>query len=298
MEKGVTSSQQQQAQQQHNQEEPSVLRWHRTGESTVRLHISRHHPITWATQLWPGIPHLGIIQSHGWANGAVAWRNRQLEKLHGVFSALAGTPRLLVTADRYGFMRPTRGEGCHESWATTARWLHWDMNPWDGDWSLYGFDAPTKELPCVRLQGLLNVTEAREEDGGFYTVPGCSHHTLQWASHRPHLRQQYTNHNFVPVPREDTALYPRVQQIPARAGSLIVWNSLQAHSNHPNSSSRPRAVQYLTMVDADVGMTRQLPFEQVLPPAFQPTPLGRKLLSLDPWTPPPDPSIFSSCDII
>ena len=64
-----------------------------------------------------------------------------------------------------------------------------------------------------------------------------------------------------------------------RKGSLVIWNSKTPHGTFPNDSSHGRMIQYITMADEnDPSIGRLFDDESLLPPDFQMTQLGRKLL--------------------
>ena len=90
------------------------------------------------------------------------------------------------------------------------------------------------------------------------------------------------------------------------AGDLLIWNSLLPHGVAPNRGDRPRLAQYITMLparpeDNALRLRRIRMWRERLPPegfAFPGdprgieirrgvtpdlTPLGRRLLGLDPW---------------
>ena len=98
----------------------------------------------------------------------------------------------------------------------------------------------------------------------------------------------------------------KVTPIPAKAGSMIVWNSLLLHGNGRNVSDRPRLSQYISMSPADrmteenrlhrirCWQNREPPggttfpgdpreIEQTEFKTAELTELGRKLLGIDSW---------------
>ena len=49
--------------------------------------------------------------------------------------------------------------------------LHWDMNPWTGKCSYYGYDDATATLNTgyrLNVQGILALVDRAEADGGFH----------------------------------------------------------------------------------------------------------------------------------
>eukprot|EP01012_Entosiphon_sulcatum_P035858 TRINITY_DN4558_c0_g1_i3.p1 TRINITY_DN4558_c0_g1~~TRINITY_DN4558_c0_g1_i3.p1 ORF type:complete len:296 (-),score=29.95 TRINITY_DN4558_c0_g1_i3:295-1161(-) len=169
----------------------------------------RNEPKTW--DCWPGLSHLGI---QGTVCGEQVWRNRVNPKLYEVFRNLLRTSKLWVSADNCGVMRPTRNvpwvplepaarnarvtvedlpDGIQvedkPGWRSKEKWLHWDMNPFkwfDGDGWDYAFEGFVTEnngarrIPGIpKVQGLINLVDAREQDGGFITWNGQSRVTFR-----------------------------------------------------------------------------------------------------------------------
>ena len=212
------------------------------------------------------------------------WNTRQNPRLHALFAELLGTERLCVTIDRVGFKppySPAHPEFDHKGFT------HWDVD--------------TSPASCtVRSSGRSLPTDTAENMGGFTCVPGFHRDLEEWISRQPAER-----HPRVP----DLSRLPpdrKVVPIPAKAGSMIIWNNTLLHGNGRNVSDRPRFSQYISMFPAD-RLTEQKREHRVhcwrdrLPPGddifpgdpreieqnyFQLaelTALGRKLLGLDPW---------------
>jgi hypothetical protein len=144
------------------------------------------------------------------------------------------------------------------AWKTTSKWLHWDLNPFHWvdktmppyEFSEYSFISENNgsELDGrVKVQGLLNLIDARKEDGGFLCVPGFHRHLAEWValpenqSVRADLIEAF---DFVTVPKDDP-MQEHVRPVPMRAGALLVWNSELPHCNYSNDSDRFRMVQYV-----------------------------------------------------
>mmetsp|Transcript_637 Transcript_637/g.1178 ORF Transcript_637/g.1178 Transcript_637/m.1178 type:complete len:415 (+) Transcript_637:18-1262(+) len=255
--------------------------------------IKRDDPRTWVGVRWPG----GGPGLLGQALTPAAWRNRANPNLRCVFERLIGKPNLLSSVDNYGVFRPTRQvpmrvlppehNGCRTTVAceptgpddelrdlpelkTKSRWLHWDTSPFhtaDEDLPPYKFTGSyefTSEYNGSRcdgnckIQGLVNLIEAREQDGGFLCVPGFHRHLREWAALPCHaaLREQLKDtYDFVDVPAGDP-MFEWVQRVPMRAGSLLVWNSDLPHCNYANDSERFRMVQYIKAFPAPCPLQR------------------------------------------
>eukprot|EP00662_Eupelagonemidae_sp_cell21_P036538 gene36538-64210_t len=165
--------------------------------------------------------------------------------------------------------------------------MHWDCNPWALQ------EEVERGLPAM-FQGLIAIDDCAEEVGGFCGVPGCSRYFGTGLAKQPqhsafalHLPRGVVNGKaYVP---DKSSLRSFVQRFPLRAGDMIVWDSRTAHANFPNSCGRFRLVQFVAMMPADA---RLLPRGGYWGPtlvteadaaAVELTPLGRRLLGLDPW---------------
>lgn len=241
---------------------------------------SRTDPADWEDDRYPTMLHMakkGFISPMGDVDGEACWMNRQNPRVYGAFRSLLGRDELVVSLDRYGVMRPTLvGGKRRDEWLTDPAWLHWDQNPWRTP----GFKG---------VQGLLTLSDSRDDSGGFVCVPGmhADGRFAEWAAaHEPR------GGGLVPLP-DDDPLYAQAERVTAPPGCLVVWDSRIAHANFPNRSDSFRLVQYLTYtpaaeVDAGEIEWRRSLFEEPnrvaeLPPCL--TPLGRRLLGVDAWSP-------------
>lgn len=191
-------------------------------------------------------------------------------------------------------------------WRTVDRWLHMDSNPLSGRTDIGSFDKYFDESidggsharirfdSQLWLQGLVALTDARREDGGFQCVPG-SHATRIYRTFGDDAYVQRLckgNSGNIQVP-PDHSVRKYIAQIPLRAGSLVTWNTLTLHANFPNDSDRMRAVMYVRMMPA----LEKRPYQPLLDEdacaasfkivdkegKFSATPLGRKLFGWDEW---------------
>ncbi|KAL6041506.1 Phytanoyl-CoA dioxygenase [Balamuthia mandrillaris] len=207
-------------------------------------------------------------------------------------------------------------------WKTRSAWVHWDLNPWG--WFHVGEDETEEKekeaekrkkaketlerwkLPHTaayefitennennefkgyeKVQGLIALADSKVEDGGFLTVPGFHKFTKEWAEKHP----KTSSKGFIMVPSDDP-LIQHVFKVSMRRGSLVIWSSAMPHCNYPNDSDKFRFCQYLKMFPADVmpypeselGKARAEAVRLRLPNEFVPSPLGRKMLGLEPWS--------------
>jgi len=185
-----------------------------------------------------------------------------------------------------------------DEWRTEEVWLHWDLNPWlwtgtkEGeDYSFDGFISEnngSRNTGQRKLQGLIAITESREEDGGFCTVPGFHKYLKDWSERT--FPSDYCASNikrmpFVHVPDNDPMI-KQLQKITARAGSLVVWSSEQPHCNFPNRSNRFRMNQYVKMFPAQEGgdgTDERKETITLMTKSVEVTPIGSKLFGLENW---------------
>jgi hypothetical protein len=208
------------------------------------------------------------------------WNNRQAPRVHQAFAELLGTEKLWVSFDRVN-MKPPRHPG-HPQYDHQG-FIHWDTD--------------TRDLPKpLALQGVLALTDTSEDMGGFQGVPELFHGLEAWLQTQPADRN----------PRAPDLTGFFITPIPARAGNLIIWNTLFPHGNGHNISNWPRLAQYISMSPArpeneEVRRDRVRRWQDRLPPnapwapgdprhweqdqskTAELSPLGRKLLGLDHW---------------
>ena len=212
------------------------------------------------------------------------WDNRQYPRLYQVFTEILGREQLCVTIDRAGFkppQHPDHPEYDHKGFA------HWDVD--------------TSKLPIrFGVQAVLCLADTEANMGGFQCAPGFHKGLEEWIKTQPADRN--------PRVPDLTTLPPdtKVVPIPAKQGSLILWNNLLLHGNGHNVSQKPRFSQYISMFSAErlseeARQDRIAQWRSHTPPGSpvfpgdprkieeeqgetaELTPLGRKLLGLDPW---------------
>jgi len=149
---------------------------------------------------------------------------------------------LWVSIDRFGIMRPTKNipmrplepkkhrvdvevESNEDvkldftGWRSISNWIHWDLNPWmwtggKKEGLNYQFEDNfisefngTKNLGDLKLQGLINLTDAKENDGGFCAVPGFHKHLKEWSDLTKDTacaKMSLSNFDLVNLPPDDS----------------------------------------------------------------------------------------------
>ncbi|CAE7350428.1 COMT [Symbiodinium necroappetens] len=189
---------------------------------------------------------------------------------------------VVVTQDRWCIYRPAARD---DGWRTAEN-LHLDVNPWtyaglkateietlrygteefsDHRFPLQDFRA---ELTAVQgrgcptgehVQGVLNLLDNLEEDGGTRVVPGFQHSFMQWlqslGAMEDNLSQSGQRDNWV-LRRaagggsfkfsDLDPIHALSRRIPMRAGSFLVWNQLVVHGSCANRSNNFRMAQFIT----------------------------------------------------
>ena len=143
----------------------------------------------------------------------------------------------------------------------------------------------------LKVQGVLYLADTPGNQGAFTCIPGFHRKLEAWLKSLP----DDTN------PREVVREY-QAEALPVagRAGDLVIWHSALPHGSSPNSAERPRMAQYITMSPAPAngnpesrikgwrerltGLGKeQKEKEHYYGKTAELTPLGKKLLGLEPW---------------
>eukprot|EP01114_Cavostelium_apophysatum_P001727 TRINITY_DN11507_c0_g1_i1.p1 TRINITY_DN11507_c0_g1~~TRINITY_DN11507_c0_g1_i1.p1 ORF type:complete len:369 (-),score=71.91 TRINITY_DN11507_c0_g1_i1:27-1082(-) len=281
-----------------------------------KAQVKRENPKTWENGNWSrsGLWNEGIL-GYDPIITRQALKNRQNARLHQACAILYGTEDLLVNQDRYGLFRNTN-DSADETEVDRPEWqtmenLHFDMNPWvyieeqnaDHDRkvlkdlkyrSTQDYITENNYVGCLRepqlhIQGLINLADNNERDGGFQLVPGFHHHLEEWARATNNLKAHYGRKRFIVLPED--CLRENVIHVSSRAGSVILWNQTVAHGSRPNKSDRIRYAQFFKMFPAqpmeETRCTRraQLSAKKIAEANFESdlTSLGEKLFGLKSW---------------
>ncbi|WP_130734495.1 phytanoyl-CoA dioxygenase family protein [Flavobacterium sp. J27] len=149
-------------------------------------------------------------------------KNRASLKIKKAYEQLYGTDKIYKTIDKVSFNPPIT-----EKYNFLGSNLHWDVS--------------LKQPIPFRLQGLLYLSDCKENDGAFHCVPGFHNKIENWMqSLHPH-----DNPRMVAV----ETLQPK--PITGNVGDFIIWHQALPHCATPNRGDKPRLVQYLTYFPED-----------------------------------------------
>ncbi len=274
--------------------------------------VKRDDMRTWENH-WPGIRGEGISGGNCVVKPQFV-RNRSNPKVHHVASVLLSDKRLLTNIDRFGIFRPTNE---HPEWKTTRN-VHLDMNP------VYWYESPdahedddlvnslSYDLPLhfilennivgsrataygkkVHIQGLINLADNRDEDGGFLICPRVHARLAEVTEQKLELwRSQFGDKNkFCVIPEDGNEdIHRLATRVTARAGSLVFWSQLSPHGSKPNNSGNFRYAQFIKLFPAsslspDRAKLRRAAIKKMLANAEvkELTDLGKKIHGLKKW---------------
>jgi len=223
--------------------------------------FSRHDPLTW--NKWRscfGLP--GFLPRFDYQ----LLQNRQSKQIYDLLSKIFNDSNLRVSHDRWNIYLPTQVEelGTKKvSWKTKTN-IHLDMNP-----SRYSHDEPkvleirdqlkfedlydfiTENNLVVQsmgtaVQGLINLEDNTEEDGGLIIVPGFHKVYDEWLAtmDKADFDEKKNSYQFP----NDSEFLKLAQRIPMKSGSFVVWDQRCAHGSRPNESENFRMAQFIRMV--------------------------------------------------
>ena len=237
-------------------------------------------PSTWyAPQRRPHVRaelnNAGMVEIY---NHQYLWDNRMEQRVYDAFVDIWDREDLWVAIDRANLNPPKKVKGNPEGF------IHWDV------------DTKQRPLP-IGVQGVLSLKKQDADTGGFQCVPYLFEHFDEWVKTQPDDRNPILP-DMAGLERENISM---------EAGDLLIFNSLLAHGVRPNhSDNRVRMAQYISMYPADydneaerqerIRLWRELDhpkrpdfpgdpreWERNNAETAKLTPLGEKLLGLQPW---------------
>ena len=141
---------------------------------------------------------------------------RRSMRVHKAFAQLWETSDLWMTIDRMSFNAPER-----EGHAFAAPRLHWDV-------------SLARPIPFA-TQGILYLTDTREDQGALELVPGFHHRIEDWLD------------GLGEADPRQVDLSTEAVRVAGGAGDLVIWRQDLPHGASPNRTERPRLAQYVNM---------------------------------------------------
>jgi ectoine hydroxylase-related dioxygenase (phytanoyl-CoA dioxygenase family) len=184
------------------------------------LEIDEHNATTWYR---PHAHKQGIMVQL--FQDAQLEKNRQSAKIRKAYEQLWQRKDIWVNADRVGFNPPETND-----WKFPGPSLHWDV-------------SLAQPIP-FGLQGILYLTDTKENQGAFSLVAGFHKKIENWLHELPKTVS----------PRNENLYALGVKGIEANAGDFIIWHHALPHGSSINTSDKPRFVQYINYapIDAEV----------------------------------------------
>ncbi|MFB6136547.1 MAG: phytanoyl-CoA dioxygenase family protein [Halobacteriaceae archaeon] len=211
------------------------------------------------------------------------WDNYQHPRVYQAAAEVLGEEALWVHLDRVNMTPPVRED-------------HPELSNWFVHWDTDTTDLPDPIPTPHGIQGVLYLEDTSEDQGGFQCVPELYRELdAEWFEEHPDAAESGS---------PDVSGYD-VEAVPGEQGDFLIWDSMLPHGNGENTAEEPRLAQYLNFYPArwrnvedreqrvETYRTGAAPEGEAYPgdprgleldrePADL-TPLGRKLLGLDPW---------------
>jgi hypothetical protein len=144
-------------------------------------------------------------------------KNRASLTIQKAYQQLYETDKIYRVIDKVSFNPPE-----NNSYKFRGSLLHWDVS---------------LQLPIpYKLQGLLYLTDVKQDSGAFHCVAGFHHQIENWMKNLP----QNAN------PRDMAIRELKPIPVLGNAGDFVIWHQALPHCATPNTSNLPRMVQYLT----------------------------------------------------
>jgi len=212
----------------------------------------------------------GVIGKHSLFNAPIL-QARLHQNVAIAYQAAYQRGDIYACHDRAAWMRPTAR---NPQWDTPFAWpgLHFDISPTGfhdeafrpqveawlrglnyGDLSGFVGENSAKHASMGRtIQGVLNLLDNEEEDGGFHCVPGMFEDKLRaWVEEHSGLPAPEANgrYNFKPF-GPDAEVGAEAVRVPCPAGTLLLFDATLPHGTRRNASTQSRMIlflRYLTM---------------------------------------------------
>ncbi|MBC3809163.1 phytanoyl-CoA dioxygenase family protein [Undibacterium seohonense] len=148
--------------------------------------------------------------------------NRASKRIRAAYEQLYGHSDIYKSIDHVSFNPPET-----TTFSFRGSPLHWDV-------------SLAQPIPD-RFQGLLYLTDCKDNDGAFHCVPGFQNQLADWLN----------GLNPGEDPRQVAEQTLQAQAVPGNAGDFVIWHQALPHCATANRGRTPRMVQYLTYIPND-----------------------------------------------
>lgn len=224
-----------------------------------------------ATYNLAAVNRFGVIGKRSLFNSAILGA-RVHPNVAAAYSAVYRRSDVYACHDRAAWMRPAAQ---NPQWDTPFAWpgLHFDISPtgfhdeaFEPDVTaklrslnyddMTGFVAENNAKHSSQgrtVQGVLNLLDNEEEDGGFHCIPGLF---------GPSLRKWVQEHTGLPAPEAngrynfkafgpDAEVGAEAVRVPCPAGTLLLFDATLPHGTRPNASTQSRMILFLRYLSGD-----------------------------------------------
>lgn len=236
---------------------------------------------------------------------------REHPRVHACFAGVLGERDLICSHDRWVLYRRTLGVagGERADWRT-KRNVHLDLNPREflaDDAGVYArlaalryadardFVAENNDAAAgmgLGVQGLVNLRDNEEADGGTLVVPGSHRELGALLAASAAAGEAQASRVVGPMQfrvAEYSALARRARRVPLREGTVLIWDNRLAHGSAPNHSTRCRFMVPVKMfprrlLSHDRAEARARAVARALAAeaeGYAPSELGRRVFGLD-----------------
>jgi len=196
--------------------------------------VKRDDSSTWKSPTFPHNVH-GIIQHSRAGHSEGVWAVRAHPAVHNVFSDIWGTPELITSFDAVCIDPPPEVTGSKQPIHPGGTWLHTDQG------------SARQGRHCI--QGFVTLEDIDEEDNTLCVLAGSHAHHSAFFAHFGITTSGDWN-KLQPQHIEWMKAQAGVTEIriPARAGSLVLWDSRTVHCNTKPMKNRAHPTRWRYVV--------------------------------------------------
>lgn len=201
--------------------------------------LDKNNPETWITENWP-LPDFVYLSNHPTMTEQNL-KNMVNKNIVNAYKVLFNHNQICPDVGIISIKRPLYLNDVYmEEWKLNPLKLHYDR---DTEEQYYKYND--------RYQGCLALVDCGYDIGGPSCVPGSANEVKK----NPNLWTNVNQGKYITNGKESGFLHANIQNIPLKAGNMLIWNRATAHSNFTNNSNKPRIVHFFTYVEkTKIGM--------------------------------------------